>query len=67
MAAFDRIRCGFPELDEILDYIRLGDNVVWQVTDIGEFSMFARPFVRQDELSKTDAMSLTCALPSTIR
>ena len=47
MAAFDRIRCGFPELDEILDYIRLGDNVVWQVTDIGEFSMFARPFVRQ--------------------
>ena len=34
MAAFDRIRCGFPELDVILDYIRLGDNVVWQVTDI---------------------------------
>ena len=47
MAAFDRIKCGFPQLDAILDSIRMGDNVVWQVTDIEEFRMFAVPFVRQ--------------------
>ena len=43
MAAFDKIFSGYPQMDEILDYIRLGDNVVWQVTDIEEFRMFAEP------------------------
>ncbi len=47
MAAFDKIQCGYPQLDAILDHIRIGDNVVWQVTDIDEFRMFAVPFVRQ--------------------
>lgn len=47
MAAFDRICSGFPDMDEILDFIRLGDNVVWQVTDLEEFRMFAEPFARQ--------------------
>lgn len=30
MAAFDKICSGYPQVDEILDHIRLGDNVVWQ-------------------------------------
>ena len=47
MAAFDKIESGFPSLDRILDYIRLGDNVVWQVSAVEEFRMFAEPFVRQ--------------------
>ncbi|NCB91997.1 MAG: phosphoenolpyruvate synthase [Clostridia bacterium] len=47
MAAFDRIASGYPRMDEILDSIRLGDNVVWQVSDIEEFRMFAEPFARQ--------------------
>lgn len=47
MAAFDKICSGFPGMDEILDYIRLGDNVVWQVSDVEEFRMFAEPFARQ--------------------
>ena len=47
MAAFDKIFSGYPQMDEILDYIRLGDNVVWQVTDIEEFRMFAEPFARE--------------------
>lgn len=34
-------------MDEILDYIRLGDNVVWQISDLDEFRMFAEPFARQ--------------------
>ena len=47
MAAFDKIFSGFPQMDEILDHIRLGDNVVWQISDLEEFRMFAEPFARQ--------------------
>ena len=47
MAAFDKIHCGYPQIDEVLDYIRLGDNVVWQVTEIEEFCFFAEAFARQ--------------------
>ena len=47
MAAFDRVKSGIPEMDRILDYIRMGDNVVWQVSDLDEFRFFALPYVRQ--------------------
>ena len=47
MAAFDKICSGFDQLDKILDYIRLGDNVVWQVPDVSKFRMFAEPFAAQ--------------------
>lgn len=47
MAAFDKVKSGIPQMDEILDYIRMGDNVVWQVSDIDEFRFFTIPYVRQ--------------------
>ena len=47
MAAFDRIKCGIEEMDEALDNIRLGDNVVWRVSDLSEFRLFMEPYVRQ--------------------
>ena len=47
MAAFDAIASGYPQMDNILDSIRLGDNVVWQISDLEDFRMFAEPFVRQ--------------------
>ncbi|WP_458404409.1 PEP/pyruvate-binding domain-containing protein [Methanobrevibacter sp.] len=47
MAAFDRIKSGIPGLDKVLDNIRLGDNVVWNVTNLNEFSYFVDPYVRQ--------------------
>ena len=40
MAAFERIKSGILGLDEALDNIRLGDNVVWNVTNLNEFSYF---------------------------
>ena len=46
MAAFDKVKSGIPQMDGILDYIRMGDNVVWQVTDLEEFRFFAIPYVR---------------------
>ena len=47
MAAFDRILSGMPEMDKALDNIRLGDNVVWRVSDLSEFRLFMEPYVRQ--------------------
>ena len=46
-SAFERVKSGYPKLDEILDNIRMGDNVVWQVSDIDEFRFFAEAFARQ--------------------
>ncbi|MCD7817802.1 MAG: PEP/pyruvate-binding domain-containing protein [Lachnospiraceae bacterium] len=47
MAAFEKIKSGMPGLDQILDSIRLGDNVVWQVTDLDEYRFFVEPYVKQ--------------------
>ena len=47
MAAFEPILSGIPGLDQCLDSIRLGDNVVWQVSDLDEFRFFAERFADQ--------------------
>ncbi|MBR6165140.1 MAG: phosphoenolpyruvate synthase [Clostridia bacterium] len=47
MAAFDQVLSGIPALDRAVDYIRMGDNVVWRVSDLDEFRRFADPFVEQ--------------------
>ncbi len=47
MAAFERILSGLPEMDRALDSIRMGDNVVWQVSELSEFRLFARAFAEQ--------------------
>lgn len=47
MAAFDKICSGYPKMDKVLGHIRLGDNVVWQISELDEFRMFAEPFARQ--------------------
>ena len=47
MAAFERICSGIPTLDLTLDNIRLGDNVVFQVSSLDEFRPFAEAFAAQ--------------------
>ena len=47
MAAFDRIRSGIPMMDDALQNIRLGDNVVWQVPSLDEFRPIAERFAQQ--------------------
>lgn len=47
MSTFERIPSGFPGLDTMLDYIRLGDNVVLQVSSIEEYMFFVKPYCRQ--------------------
>ncbi|GAI00453.1 unnamed protein product [marine sediment metagenome] len=36
---------GLKGLDAVLDYLRDGDNVVWQVDKIDDFRNFVTPFV----------------------
>ena len=43
MGAFDKIKSGLPGMDELLNYIRMGDNVVWSVADLEDFKFFAIP------------------------
>jgi len=47
MPAFERISSGVPGVDHVLDWIRLGDNVVWQVRSVDEYRVLAEPFARQ--------------------
>ena len=47
MAAFDKIKSGIPDMDQALDFIRLGDNVVWRVSHLEEFRLFMEPYIEQ--------------------
>lgn len=42
-----RVYSGIPALDEVLQGIRLGDNVVWQVDCLDDYLHFVRPFAEQ--------------------
>ena len=47
MAAFDKVLSGIPALDGAIDYLRMGDNVVFRVSTLEEFRHFSDPFVAQ--------------------
>ncbi|RMJ02723.1 phosphoenolpyruvate synthase [Marinobacter litoralis] len=41
----DRVSTGLAGLDEVLDHLRIGDNVVWRVSDLDDYRRFVLPFV----------------------
>ncbi|MBE0486671.1 PEP/pyruvate-binding domain-containing protein [Marinobacter sp.] len=41
----DRVSTGLSGLDEVLDGLRIGDNVVWRVSDLADYRRFVLPFV----------------------
>ncbi len=45
MKSIIHVSTGLKGLDEIIDWLRLGDNVVWQVDDISDYKAVVRPFV----------------------
>lgn len=55
MESFEKISSGIPSLDALLDYIRIGDNVVFQVSSLEDYSVFVAKFVEQ---AKCDGRSL---------
>ncbi|MBW6486976.1 MAG: hypothetical protein K0B01_12590 [Syntrophobacterales bacterium] len=38
---------GLPALDQVVQGLRLGDNVVWRVENIDDYTHFTEPFIRQ--------------------
>jgi len=42
----ERASTGLRGLDEILDALRIGDNVVWRIDSIADYRSFVAPFVR---------------------
>ncbi|HIU74375.1 MAG TPA: phosphoenolpyruvate synthase [Candidatus Pelethocola excrementipullorum] len=47
MGSFEKVNSGMPGLDNMLDYMRLGDNVVWQVSSLDDYMLFTESFARQ--------------------
>lgn len=47
MTAFGHVSTGLNGLDQILDELRLGDNVVWQVDQIQDYRHFVTPLIKQ--------------------
>ncbi|HPN10025.1 MAG TPA: PEP/pyruvate-binding domain-containing protein [Syntrophales bacterium] len=47
MVSFSRVSSGIQGLDEVLNYLRSGDNVVLQVDDIEDYRCFVLPFVEE--------------------
>lgn len=41
----DRVSTGLTGLDEVLDGLRIGDNVVWRVSDLNDYRRFVHPFL----------------------
>lgn len=61
MAAFERIESGIPQLDDAFDNIRLGDNVVWHISNLDEFYYFVKPFVKQALINKRNLIYIRFA------
>ncbi len=61
MAAFERILSGIPEMDTALDSLRLGDNVVWRVSELSEFQLFMEPYLEQAIKDKRNIIYLRFA------
>src|SRR6056297_884211 len=46
MAYQSSVSTGWPSLDAIIDHLRRGDNVVWQVDEIDDYQRLVTPFVK---------------------
>lgn len=47
MGSFDKIKSGLEGLDKVLQNIRIGDNVVWQISALEEYRYVAAKFMQQ--------------------
>ena len=53
-----RVTTGFSGLDEILDGLRIGDNVVWKVDSIDHYRYFVSPYVEKALAEKREVIYL---------
>ncbi|MDY5540590.1 MAG: hypothetical protein SPF60_04095 [Lachnospiraceae bacterium] len=47
MGGLDSVSTGMQGMDEAIDMLRLGDNVVWQVDCIEDYIRVVKPYVEQ--------------------
>lgn len=47
MSIGNRVSTGLLGLDQVIDMLRLGDNVVWQVRSIEDYVQVVNPYIRQ--------------------
>lgn len=52
MTALNYVSTGLPGLDQVLQGLRLGDNVVWQVDDLDDYRRFVKPYLEQAKADK---------------
>ena len=45
MTIDNKVSTGFPGFDQVIDMLRLGDNVVWQVQSVQDYLNVVRPYV----------------------
>jgi pyruvate, water dikinase len=50
MGIHDKISSGLKGFDQIVDHLRLGDNVVWQVDSVADYKIMVEPYVTQAQL-----------------
>lgn len=50
MAVYDKASTGLMGFDKVIDNLRLGDNVVWQVDSAADYKKMVDPFVAQAKL-----------------
>lgn len=55
MGIHDKISTGLQGFDKVIDMLRLGDNVVWQVDSISDYKHMVAPYVEQ---AKRDGRNL---------
>ena len=52
MSAYEKVSTGLKGMDRIIDQLRLGDNVVWQVNTVADYSRVVEPYVAQAKQDK---------------
>ncbi len=52
MAIYDRASTGLEGFDKVIDNLRLGDNVVWQVDSASDYKKMVDPFIAQAKFEK---------------
>jgi len=52
MGVYDRVSTGLKGFDQVIDNLRLGDNVVWQVDSVSDYKKMVDPYVKQAILDK---------------
>lgn len=50
MTIFDKVSTGLKGFDQVIDNLRLGDNVVWQVDSAYDYEKMVAPYIRQAKI-----------------